>query len=441
MTLEIRRARPEDLDRVGDLTAHAYLADDLISPGHEYLDELHDAAGRAGAAVVLVAVEGERLLGTITLTAYGSTYAEVARPDELELRMLAVDPAARGRGVGEALTRAAVHEGRATSALRVVLSTMTTMRAAQRMYERIGFDRAPDLDWTVGEHEMLGYSIELRSGPGAPSVDDEVATWPPLEVAEVGGWRVGISGGFTRRGNSVVASAEPRDVDQALTVVEALYRARGLPAVYRVCPATRPVDLDRSLARRGYALVAPTRVLGVGVDEVLDRGPASGLAPRLEVADRPDDRWLRTWLAVKTGPGPVPAQARRPSDQLDLARRLLGGAPGVYLGAWVDADLVGVARVARAGRWAGLACMTVVPHARRRGVARWLSLAAFDAARELGADRVFLQVEESNTAARSLYASLGLVEVSRYHYRERPMAGEHRTDAPDGPPGPEAHRT
>ena len=166
MTLEIRLATPQDLTQVGELTAHAYLADDLLNPDDEYLDELRDAVGRAGVGTVLVAVdemqEGDRqVVGTVTHAEAGSTLAEIAVPREVERSMLAVAPDARGRGVGEALLRAALAHGSEVGAQRVVLSTLVEMRAAQRMYQRLGLRRVPARDWSVEGYSMVAYTIDL----------------------------------------------------------------------------------------------------------------------------------------------------------------------------------------------------------------------------------------------------------------------------------------
>lgn len=157
MTVTVRGAQPQDLTRVGELTAEAYLADGLVAERDDYLHELRDAARRAAEATVLVAVEGGRVLGTITVAPAGSPYAEIAHPGEHELRMLAVEPAVRGQGVGEMLLRAAIGRSRADGAGTVVLSTMPAMRAAQRMYDRLGLRRAPERDWTVVGKPMLVY--------------------------------------------------------------------------------------------------------------------------------------------------------------------------------------------------------------------------------------------------------------------------------------------
>lgn len=165
MSVHVRVAEPEDLERVGELTVHAYLSDDLIEPGHWYVEELRDAAGRAEHATVLVAVEGDGVLGTITLAPAGSPYAEIAQPSEFEVRMLAVDPEARGRGIGELLMRAAIERGIGWGASAVVLTTLPEMAAAQRLYERMGLHRTPDRDWS-GEsgRTFLTYLAEAPEG-------------------------------------------------------------------------------------------------------------------------------------------------------------------------------------------------------------------------------------------------------------------------------------
>ena len=168
MTVTVRAAEPADLVRVGELTVQAYRADARVDPDHGYVDELRDAARRAAEATVLVAVEDDRVVGTITLAPAGSPFAEIARPGEMELRMLAVDPAARGRRIGERLMRAAIERGLGWGAHAVVLSTMPEMRSAQRVYDRMGLRRVPERDWT-GESGRTFLTYAADGASGAPS--------------------------------------------------------------------------------------------------------------------------------------------------------------------------------------------------------------------------------------------------------------------------------
>ncbi len=168
MDIRIRRVKPGEHDTLGEITAQAYLQDGLLTFGESdwYLDELRDVAKRAAAADVLVATQGGQLLGGVTLVPSGGPMADLARPGEAEIRMLAVARAARGRGAGEALVRACVDRARATDGCTaVVLSTQPTMHAAHRIYERLGFARVPERDWNpipdVGDFTLLTYQLTL----------------------------------------------------------------------------------------------------------------------------------------------------------------------------------------------------------------------------------------------------------------------------------------
>lgn len=163
---QIRRARPDEYDRIADLTVAGYLADRPIG---EYEAELRRVADRALHGSVLVATgesggagpEG-RLVGTVTVLLAVGPWSELAGPGDAEIRMLAVDPAARGAGVGTGLARAAMELARVGGAFRIVLSTQSTARPAHRIYDRIGFTRRVDLDWSPRHGvDLLGYSLEL----------------------------------------------------------------------------------------------------------------------------------------------------------------------------------------------------------------------------------------------------------------------------------------
>ncbi len=168
MDFQIRRASPDEYDALGEITAQAYLQDGLLDFGEsdEYVGELRDVAKRAAAADVLVAVDNGRLLGGVTFVPSGGPMADIARAGEAEIRMLAVDRAARGRGAGEALVRACVDRARATeTCARIVLSTQRTMHSAHRIYERLDFARTPERDWNPVPHlddiTLLTYQLTL----------------------------------------------------------------------------------------------------------------------------------------------------------------------------------------------------------------------------------------------------------------------------------------
>ena len=110
---------------------------------------LRDVARRAADAELLVAAGAEgRVLGTVTFVPDGGPLGEIAGPQESEFRMLAVDPAGQARGVGTALTRHVLDESRGRGKRGVVCSSLPEMRAAHRVYQRLGFRRVPERDWS-----------------------------------------------------------------------------------------------------------------------------------------------------------------------------------------------------------------------------------------------------------------------------------------------------
>ena len=149
-----------DLPRIGALTAGVYVDDGLAPP--EYVPTLADAAGRAALAELLVARDGDEIVGSVALVLDGE-FGEVLRSaDEAGFRMLVVHPAARGRGVGELLVTACLERARAAGKHRMVISTDPRMTAAHRLYERLGFARLPERDWSpLPGIDLLVYAREL----------------------------------------------------------------------------------------------------------------------------------------------------------------------------------------------------------------------------------------------------------------------------------------
>jgi GNAT superfamily N-acetyltransferase len=107
-------------------------------------------------AEVWVAELDGRVVGTVTWCPPGSAFREVAtRDDQSEFRMLAVDPTVRRRGVAAALVDACLARARADGACEIVLCSLPEMAAAHGLYARVGFVRAPHLDWAPRESVCL----------------------------------------------------------------------------------------------------------------------------------------------------------------------------------------------------------------------------------------------------------------------------------------------
>lgn len=159
--LVIRRARPADLAAAGEVTVAAY-AEFTTGPEDHYVDLLRDAARRDREAELWVAERDGEVVGTVTVALPGSPWREIGADDEGEFRMLAVAPSARRLGVGDALTQHALERFRGLGMRAVVLSSLSTMTAAHRIYERLGFRRTPERDWSpVPGVDLIAYRKEL----------------------------------------------------------------------------------------------------------------------------------------------------------------------------------------------------------------------------------------------------------------------------------------
>lgn len=170
MSVLVREVLPEEHAALGQLIAEAYLALGDGGAPHGYDAELRDVAGRAALCPVLVAVDAD---GTVL---GGATYVpdrtnpmcEHEVEDAASIRMMAVRPDARGRGVATALTRACLDRARADGRRWLVLHSSAPMVEAQRLYERLGFVRDPATDWRPApDVELLAYRYDLAGTEGA----------------------------------------------------------------------------------------------------------------------------------------------------------------------------------------------------------------------------------------------------------------------------------
>jgi ribosomal protein S18 acetylase RimI-like enzyme len=86
--------------------------------------------------------EDQRVVGTLTLVLY-----YIPTGVRAVIEDVVVDEAARGQGVGEALTRAALEVAAAKGARTVDLTSRPSRQAANRLYERLGFQRRETNVW------------------------------------------------------------------------------------------------------------------------------------------------------------------------------------------------------------------------------------------------------------------------------------------------------
>ncbi|MGP4017987.1 GNAT family N-acetyltransferase [Saccharopolyspora sp. 5N708] len=166
----IRTARPVEYEAIGAVAVRAYTEAGNLPKDIDYVGVLRDAADRAAKAELLVAVDDDEVLGTVTVVQPGTAYTELAEPGELEVRMLAVAPEAAGNGIGQALVEAVIDRARHDELRRVVLCVREDAAPAQRLYRRLGFERRPNRDWEVAPGVLLlAFALELDVNSRIPN--------------------------------------------------------------------------------------------------------------------------------------------------------------------------------------------------------------------------------------------------------------------------------
>ena len=164
MAIEIREARPDEYAAAGGVTADAYreFAREGDPDWHAYLERIADVGDRATRTTILVAVDDTRILGSATLELDGRTEAEDGplAPHEAHIRMLGVALDARGRGIGRLLMQTCERRAGESGRTLVTLHTTQRMRAAQGMYEALGYERGEDRIFPDG-FVLMSYSKRL----------------------------------------------------------------------------------------------------------------------------------------------------------------------------------------------------------------------------------------------------------------------------------------
>lgn len=165
----IRDARAEELGAASALMQAAYAPYFADVPPEQrevidwYLQDIGDVWSRLADSELIVAEDDGRLVGAVTFFPEGTRAENGGWPQGWSgIRLLAVAPDARRRGIGRALTEECLRRARAIGASAMGLHTTGFMAVAKGMYERLGFERVPEYDFhpDSGTH-VIAYTLAL----------------------------------------------------------------------------------------------------------------------------------------------------------------------------------------------------------------------------------------------------------------------------------------
>lgn len=228
-----------------------------------------------------------------------------------------------------------------------------------------------------------------------------VAAVAPPEVIELRGWIAAFDDTTVSRARSAAPLSHAGIDADAVPLLCAAYRERGLSPVFRV-PEACPPALAQALADAGLAPEQPTDVQVARTRDVAAAGDPAGV----EVTGQVDD----AWRAIFLGAG---------FDPVDGASRVktLTRAPGSKFAAMREGGTVVAAGVlGLASGWASIHGMRTAQSHRGRRLATRVLAALADTALQHGHASMMLQVERDNAVAQHLYARCGFTRAWTYMY-------------------------
>ncbi|MFD1676947.1 GNAT family N-acetyltransferase [Alicyclobacillus fodiniaquatilis] len=115
---------------------------------------------------ILVAEVAGQIVGSVALWQENTDAYEGLTTTSLfpEIRTLAVAPQMRNQGLAKALVAECIRRAKARDCQYIGLHTMDFMESAVHLYESLGFERAPQLDFEtpVGSVTVKAYQLPLQ---------------------------------------------------------------------------------------------------------------------------------------------------------------------------------------------------------------------------------------------------------------------------------------
>ena len=114
---------------------------------------------------LLVATLNNEVAGAVVyfsdMKNYGAGGTASSKINASGFRLLAVDPKARGNGIGKLLCIECINRARKLNHKKLFIHSTKSMQVAWGMYEKLGFKRCEDIDFNQGELQVFGFELEL----------------------------------------------------------------------------------------------------------------------------------------------------------------------------------------------------------------------------------------------------------------------------------------
>ncbi|MFS0863447.1 GNAT family N-acetyltransferase [Fredinandcohnia sp. 179-A 10B2 NHS] len=164
--MRIRNATDDELIFIREQRIAAYLEHAQAVPEEHWLalkKAISSEADSQPGVELLVCELDEKIVGSVVLfpantDAYEGSLEELDYP---EIRMLAVAPEARGKGVASALISECIQRAKAKGFKAIGLHTGDFMENAMKLYKKHGFERLPQYDFEPANDGIIVKAFRL----------------------------------------------------------------------------------------------------------------------------------------------------------------------------------------------------------------------------------------------------------------------------------------
>lgn len=231
--------------------------------------------------------------------------------------------------------------------------------------------------------------------------------WPAIRSRVYEGCILRASNGYTKRANSANPIHSRGTNPEALEAyADVFYRSQGLPTIFKMIESEGYDELDRYLDSRGYGIVDPTHVMTMDLETA---GVCSG--GTAVTTDYFYKEWIDSFIRCNSIQGKFVETAKAMLNLITV--------DVIVASVVADTNIVACGYGAIEDGYVGFYDIVVAPEYRKKGYGRALMEAIIAQARRQGASKAYLQVIDSNEAARRLYLGLGFREQYAYWYRRK----------------------
>lgn len=225
------------------------------------------------------------------------------------------------------------------------------------------------------------------------------ATWPAQRTRTLGPITLREGHGGGSRVSAATCSGPASDDD--ITAATLAMRNMGQDSLFMIRHGEEA--FDSQLDNLGYHIKDPVTLYAAPLDDLCAALPPITAFPSWPPLAAQSEVWDQGGI----GPRRLAVMDRATAPKTSILGRV-GDKPA------------GTVFVAVHDRIAMLHALEIGAGYRRRGLARHLTIACANWARDAGATHLTLITTKANTAANALYASLGMTVVGHYHYRIKP---------------------